>query len=224
MSPSTPLASAAIAALPPVRRAGAFLDVLLAVARPIAPLVEFLRAHLDAAAHGAARTAPEHLVDLVTLGLRWRLHARATLRRPWARPDHDDVRGLLARLRAAGVPAAEVSRLATWNEFALDEGCPEVLDDAVDLAIWFERAAGAALGTAAPGLEAQLELMRTEVLSRALRGRRQATPPPPRLGAPGRPTRPFAAGQPGDRREAPARLTAALGAAERLAGARAARA
>jgi hypothetical protein len=165
---------------PSANRVAALVDQLLVRARPATPLVEFLRAHLDAAAPGAARTFSEHLADLLTLGVRWRVHARARLRRPWARPDHDSVSGLLLRLRAAGVPSAEVARLAAWNEFAIAEGCPEMLDEAVDLAAWFEPAADAALGRQAPGLEAQLELVRTEVLSRAMRERRHAAPAPVR--------------------------------------------
>lgn len=173
----------------PAHRAAAFVDQLLVRARPVTPLVEFLRAHLDAAVPGASRTFSEHLADLLTLGVRWRLHARTHLRRPWARPDHDAVAGLLLRLRAAGVPSAEVARLAAWNEFAIAEGCPEMLDEAVDLAAWFEPAADAALGRQAPGLEAQLELVRTEVLSRSLRERRRAAPAPVRaIGTSSRPS------------------------------------
>jgi hypothetical protein len=173
---------------PSADRVAGLVDQLLVRARPVTPLVEFLRAHLDAAAPGAARTFSEHLADLLTLGVRWRVHARVRLRRPWARPDHDAVSGLLPRLRAAGVPSAEVARLAAWNDFAVAEGCPEMLDEAVDLAAWFEPAAEAALGRQAPGVEAQLELVRTEVLSRALRERRHASPAPVRsLGASPRP-------------------------------------
>jgi hypothetical protein len=178
--------AAAPAASSPAQRAAQLVDQLLVRARPATPLVEFLRAHLDAAAPGAARSFPEHLVDLLTLGVRWRLHARAQLRRAWARPDHDAVAGLLIRLRAAGVPAGEVARLNAWNEFAVAEGCPEMLDEAVDLAAWFEPAADALLGRSAAGLEAQLELCRAEVLSRALRERRPLAPirPLPRLPLP----------------------------------------
>jgi hypothetical protein len=164
----------------PASRAADFVDQLLVRARPVTPLVEFLRAHLEAAAPGSSRTFSEHLVDLLTLGVRWRLHARAALRRPWARPDHDAVAGLLLRLRAAGAPAGEVARLSAWNEFAIAEGCPEMLDEAIDLAAWFEPAANATLGRQAPGVEAQLELLRAEVLSRALRERRAAAPAPVR--------------------------------------------
>jgi len=63
-----------------------------------------------------------------------------------------------------------------WNEFALEECCPEALDEACELAAWFELAAEAQLGRWAPGLEAQLELLRAEVLSRALRERRALAP------------------------------------------------
>ena len=160
----------------PALRTAALVDQLVARARPVAPLVEFLRAHLEAAAPGASRSSGEHLTDLLTLGVRWRRHARTHLRRPWARPDHDAVAGLLLRLRAAGAPAGEVARLAAWNEFAVAEGCPEMLDEAVDLAAWFELAGDAALGRQAPGVDAQLELVRTEVLSRALRERRTGAP------------------------------------------------
>jgi hypothetical protein len=173
----------------PAHRAAEFVDQLLVRARPVTALVEFLRAHLDAAAPGSSRTFSEHLADLLTLGVRWRLHARTRLRRPWARPDHDAVAGLLLRLRAAGVPSAEVARLAAWNEFAVTEGCPEMLDEAVDLAAWFELAADAALGRQAPGLEAQLELVRAEVLSRALRERSTTLPAPVRsIGPSSRPS------------------------------------
>ena len=164
----------------PAHRAADFVDQLLVRARPATPLVEFLRAHLEAAAPGTSRTFPEHLADLLTLGVRWRLHARTQLRRPWARPDHDAVAGLLLRLRAAGVPAGEVARLRAWNEFAVAEGCSEMLDEAVDLAAWFELAADATLGRQAPGVEAQLELVRAEVLSRALRLRSATGPAPVR--------------------------------------------
>jgi len=164
----------------PAHRAADFVDRLLVRARPVTPLVEFLRAHLEAAAPGSSRSFSEHLADLLTLGVRWRLHARSHLRRSWARPDHDAVAGLLLRLRAAGVPSGEVARLAAWNEFAIAEGCPEALDEAIDLAAWFELAADATLGRQAPGVEAQLELVRTEVLSRALRERSALAPAPVR--------------------------------------------
>jgi hypothetical protein len=165
----------------PARRAAAFVDELLRRARNLTPLVEFMRAHLDAAGPGAARSLPEHLVDLLALGLRWRAHARAALRRPTARPDHDSVAALLVRLRAVGRPAAEIARMGAWNDFALQECCPEALDEACDLAAWFELAADAALGRCAPGTETQLELVRAEVLSRSLRERRLAAAPVARL-------------------------------------------
>lgn len=177
----------------PAHRAAAFVDQLLVRARPVTPLVEFLRAHLEAAAPGTSRSYSEHLADLLTLGLRWRHHARTHLRRPWARPDHDAVASLLVRLRAAGAPAGEVARLAAWNEFAVAEGCPEMLDEAVDLAAWFEPAADAALGRQAPGVEAQLELVRTEVLSRALRERSAQAPAPVRTIGSARPSAVLAA-------------------------------
>lgn len=158
----------------PARRTAAFVDELLRRARHLTPLLEFRRAHLDHAAPGSACTLAEHLVDLLALGVRWRAHARAWLRRPAARPDHGGVRAMLLRLRAAGRPPAEVARLAGWNEFALDECCPEALDEACELAAWFELGAEARLGRSAPGLEAQLELVRAEVLSRALRERSAA--------------------------------------------------
>ncbi len=176
MTAPTAWPAATVTASSPAQRAAQLVDQLLVRARPATPLVEFLRAHLDAAAPGAARGFAEHLVDLLTLGVRWRLHARAHLRRAWARPDHDAVAGLLVRLRAAGVPAGEVARLNAWNEFAIAEGCPEMLDEAVDLAAWFEPAADALLGRCAAGLEAQLELCRAEVLSRAFRERRAPAP------------------------------------------------
>jgi hypothetical protein len=160
----------------PARRATAFVDEVLRRARTLTPLVEFFRAHLDAAAPGAARTVGEHLVDLLALGLRWRAHARGALRRPTARPDHDAVSALMVRLRAAGRPAAEVARMNAWNEFAIEECCPEALDEACELAAWFELAADAALRPSAPGVDAQLELLRAEVLSRSLRERRLAAP------------------------------------------------
>lgn len=160
----------------PARRAAAFVDGLLRHARHLTPLVEFFRAHLDAGSPGAARTVAEHLVDLLALGLRWRGHARGWLKRPTARPDHDAVGALLLRLRAAGRPAAEVARMGAWNEFAMEECCPEALDEACELAAWFELEADAALGRSLPGLEAQLEVVRAEVLSRSLRERRAAAP------------------------------------------------
>jgi hypothetical protein len=160
----------------PARRAAAFVDALLKHARHLTPLVEFFRAHLDAGSPGASRTMAEHLVDLLGLGLRWRSHARGWLRRPTARPDHDAVGALMIRLRAAGRPAAEVARMNAWNEFALEECCPEALDEACELAAWFERHADATLGQSVPGQESQLEVVRAEVVSRALRERRAAAP------------------------------------------------
>jgi hypothetical protein len=160
----------------PARLASAFVDEVLRRARSLTPLVEFFRAHLEAAAPGSARTLAEHVVDLLALGLRWRAHARGALRRPTARPDHDAVGALLIRLRAVGRPAAEVARMNAWNEFAVAECCPEALDEACELAAWFELAADAALGRSAPGVEGQLELLRAEVLSRSLRERRLAAP------------------------------------------------
>jgi hypothetical protein len=165
----------------PARQAAAFVDDVVRRARALTPLVEFYRAALEAGSPGASRTVAEHVVDLLALGLRWRAHARTALRRPSARPDHDGVSGLMIRLRACGHPAAEVARMNAWNEFAAEECCHEALDEAVELAAWFELAADAALGRSAPGLEAQLELVRAEVLSRALRERRFAparTPTP----------------------------------------------
>jgi hypothetical protein len=172
----------------PGRRAAAFVDDVVKRARGLTPLVEFFRAHLDASSPGGSRTVAEHVVDLLALGLRWRAHARIALKRPTARPDHDAIASLLIRLRAAGRPAAEVSRMSAWNEFAVEECCPEALDEACELGAWFELAADAALGKSAPGVEAQLELVRAEVLSRALRERRLAAPvarlqPRARLGA-----------------------------------------
>lgn len=160
----------------PARRAAAFVDEVSRQARGLTPLLEFFRAHLDAGSPGAARTVAEHLVDLLALGLRWRAHARAALRRPGARPDHAAVAALMIRLRAAGRSAAEVARMNGWNEFALAECCPEALDEACELAAWFERAADAALGRSVPGVEAQLELVRAEVVSRSLRERRLGAP------------------------------------------------
>ena len=160
----------------PARRAAAFVDEVIRRARALTPLVEYFRAHLDAATPGASRTVAEHVVDLLSLGVRWRAHARAGLRRPTARPDHDAVSSLMIRLRTAGRPAAEVGRMNAWNEFALAECCPEALDEACELAAWFELAADAALGRSAPGVEAQLDLVRAEVLSRSLRERRLAAP------------------------------------------------
>lgn len=160
----------------PARRATTFVDEVVKRARGLTPLIEFFRAHLDAEAPGAARTSAEHLVDLLTLGVRWRLHARGPLRRPTARPDHDAISSLMVRLRAAGRPGAEVARMNAWNEFAMAECCPEALDDAVELAAWFELAADAALGRCGAGVEAHLELLRAEVLSRSLRERRLAAP------------------------------------------------
>ena len=158
------------------RRAAAFVDEVVRRARNLTPLVEFYRAHLEATAPGTARTVAEHVVDLLALGLRWRAHARIAHRRPSARPDHDAVVALLVRLRAAGRPAAEVARMGAWNEFALEECCPEALDEACELAAWFELAADAAMGASARGVEAQLELVRAEVVSRSLRERRLAAP------------------------------------------------
>jgi len=162
----------------PARRAAAFVDEVVKRARHLTPLVEFFRAHLDAGSPGGSRTVAEHVVDLLALGLRWRAHARGALRRPTARPDHDAVSALLLRLRAAGRPAAEVARMDAWNEFAVEECCPEALDEACELAAWFELAADAALGRSAPGVEAQLELARAEVLSRSLRERRLSVSAP----------------------------------------------
>jgi len=160
----------------PARRAAAFVDEVVRRARNLTPLVEFFRAHLEAHSPGAARTVAEHVVDLLALGLRWRAHARISLKRPTARADHDAVSNLMVRLRAAGRTAAEVARMNAWNEFAMEECCPEALDEACDLAAWFELAADAALGRSAPGVEAQLELVRAEVLSRSLRERRLSAP------------------------------------------------
>lgn len=160
----------------PALRAAAFVDEVLKRARGLTPLVEFYRAHLEAGAPGSSRTHAEHVVDLLSLGLRWRVHARAWLKRPTARADHAAIAALMVRLRAAGRPAAEVARMHAWNEFALEECCPEALDEACELAAWFELAAETRLGQGAPGLEAQLELVRAEVLSRALRERRALAP------------------------------------------------
>lgn len=160
----------------PARRTAAFVDELVKRARALTPLIEYFRAHLEAGVPGASRTLAEHVVDLLALGVRWRAHARLALRRPTARPDHDTVAALMIRLRAAGRPAAEVARMNAWNEFALAECCPEALDEACELAAWFELAADAALGRSAAGVEAHLELVRAEVLSRSLRERRLAAP------------------------------------------------
>lgn len=160
----------------PARRAATFVDEVVKRARGLTPLVEFFRAHLDAGTQGAARTVAEHVVDLLALGLRWRAHARQALRRPTARPDHDAVSALMIRLRAAGRSASEVARMNAWNEFAMAECAPEVLDEACELAAWFELAADAALGRCTSGVEAQLELVRAEVLSRSLRERRLSAP------------------------------------------------
>ncbi len=160
----------------PAARTATFVDDLLKRARSLTPLVEFFRAHLDADVRGTSRTVGEHVVDLVALGLRWRTHARSALKRPAARPDFDAVSNLMVRLRAAGRPVGEVARMNAWNEFAFAECCPEALDEACELAAWFELAADAALGRSAPGAEAQLELVRAEVLSRALRERHLAAP------------------------------------------------
>jgi hypothetical protein len=160
----------------PASRAASFVDELLKHARHLTPLVEFFRAHLEAGSPGASRTVAEHLVDLLALGLRWRTYARSWLRRPTARPDHDAVGVLMLRLRAAGRPAAELARMGAWNEFAVEECCPEVLDEACELAGWFELRVHATLGRSVPGLDSQLEVVRAEVLARSLRERRAVAP------------------------------------------------
>jgi hypothetical protein len=172
----------------PARGAAAFVDEVVKRARHLTPLVEFFRAHLDAGSPRGSCTVAEHVVDLLSLGLRWRAHARGALRRPTARPDHDAVAALLLRLRG-GRPPAELARLDAWNEFAVEECCPEALDEACELATWFELAADAALGRSAPGLEAQLELVRAEVLSRSLRERRLRAFARDPLPSPGLPSR-----------------------------------
>jgi hypothetical protein len=160
--------------LHPSRRAADLVDDLLARARELTPLVEFFRAHAEAKGIGTHRSFAEHVVDLLALGVRWHLHARGTLRRPAARPDHGAVNLLLLRLRAAGLPAAEVGRMSAWNEFALAECCAEALDEAVELADWFSRCAEARRGRSTMDLEEHLEAVRAEVLSRSLRSRRRS--------------------------------------------------
>jgi hypothetical protein len=155
----------------PAQLTSEFVDEVVRRARNLTPLVEFFRAHLEARSAGASRTVAEHVVDLLVLGVRWRVHARTALRRPAALPNHDAVTALLTLLRSCGRPLAEVARLSAWNEFAFLECCPEALDEACDLAAWFERTAGKGLGQGAPGLETQLELVRAEVISRSLRER-----------------------------------------------------
>jgi hypothetical protein len=194
----------------PASHAASFVDAVLKRAREITPLVEFFRAHVEARFAGASATVAEHVVDLLSLGLHWRAHARGALRRPTARPDHDAASALMIRLRTGGRPAAEVARLNAWIEFAFVECCPEALDEACELAAWFELAADAALGQSVPGLEAQLQLVRAEVVSRSLRERRLSarTSPPIPLARP--PTQTAAAHRVTAARAATARVLARL--------------
>jgi hypothetical protein len=191
---------------PAASQAAAFVDEVVRQARGITPLVEFFRAHLEARAAGASHTAAEHVVDLLSLGVRGRSHARTIMRRPTARPDVDSASALMIKLRACGRSPAEVARMNAWIEFAFEECCPEALDEACDLAAWFELAADKALGQSAPGVEAQLELVRTEVVSRSLLERRTSairTPVP-------FPLRPAAAPKPGYRASAARSATSRL--------------
>jgi hypothetical protein len=175
--------------LPLVRGAAAarvagLADALDARARTYAPLLELHMAHLEHHTPGRSRSAAEHALELVELGLRWRAHAPAPRRDRGAEAGIAELDRLLSRLAALGRPETELSRVRAWRDFARAEDVAEVLGDAAALAAWFEEAARVGLGPDLADAESALALVRAEVMGRALRHRRRpafvSRPPQPR--------------------------------------------
>jgi hypothetical protein len=162
-------------------RVAALADAVEARAAAHAALLDRFRAYLDDAAPGRSRSGPEHLLELVDLGLRWRAQVPPARRARAAEAGGEQLARLTANLAEAGCPAAAFSRLCAWRDFSLSQDVTEVVSVADGLCSWFEKAAGL-LGPdlSAPG-EA-LELVRAEVLGRTLRRRPQVLAPATRAG------------------------------------------
>jgi len=213
-------------------RVACLADAIDARVRTHAPLLELHRAHLEHGAPGRSRSAAEHALELVELGLRWRAHAPAARRGRGAEAGHAELDRLVARLAALRLPEPELSRIRAWRDFARAEDVA-VISDASALAAWFEVAARDTLGPElAAEVEEALALVRTEVIGRALRRRPARTlatrigaltgtasrPLSPASAAPPRPSAPAAAPAPGP---GPADRSARAGADQRRASPRA---
>jgi len=168
MAPATthiPLSASTAAA-----RVAALADALEARALALAPLLDLHRAHLRNVAPGLIRSPCEHLLELLDLGLRWRSQPPGPRRVPAA--SVEELVRLTSRLAAAGCPEPALTRARAWRDFAVAVDVREVLAVADGLCAWLDRSA-ALLGPylSAPG--DALELLRAEVLGRALRRRPQ---------------------------------------------------
>jgi len=151
-------------------RVAALANALEARAQALAPLLDLHRAHLRNVAPGLIRTGPEHLLELLDLGLLWRSQLAALRRARAPEAGVEELVRLASRLAAEGCPEPALSRVRAWRDFAVAVDVREVLAVADGLCAWLERSASL-LGPylSAPG--DALELLRAEVLCRALRRR-----------------------------------------------------
>lgn len=161
-------------------RVAALADALEARARAHAPLLDLLRAHLDAHMPGRSRSGSEHLLDLLEIGLRWRASVPPARRARAAGGGGAELARLAAQLATVGCPAAKLDRLHAWRDFALSENVRGVVTLADEMVDWLE-AAARPLGPALAAPDEALELLRAEVLGRVLRRRRPVFGPGPRV-------------------------------------------
>jgi len=170
MAPAT--AHIPLPAITAAARVAALADALEARAQALAPLLDLHRAHLRNVAPGLMRSGPEHLLELLDLGLLRRSQFPAPRRARSAEPGVEDLVRLASRLAAEGCPEPALSRVKAWRDFAVAVDVREVLAVAEGLCAWLDRSAGL-LGPylSAPG--DAMELLRAEILCRALRRRPQ---------------------------------------------------
>ncbi len=153
-------------------RVAGLADALEARALALSPLLAQFDAHLVAVAPALSRTEPEHLLELLELGLRFRAQPAAARRARPAGTGVDELVRLASRLAAQGCPGPELARVRAWRDFAVAANVRDVLAVADAACAWFEQAA-ARLGPDLSGAGDALQLLRAEILGRALRRRPQ---------------------------------------------------